>query len=271
MSTLNQVSPDWLVVRAAVDARTRSTGLVEQLADILPPGPQVVHDLGSGTGAMMRWLAPQLSGPQHWVLHDGDPGILEHRDPDPVLDAGGRAVIIRTSVEHIADLDTAAIDGATLVVASALLDVITAGEASTIIDACIAVGAPVLFSLTVAGRVEFDPPHEADQVFATAFNAHQRRTADGRSLLGPDAVGAVKQLLRAAGWHVRTVGTPWDLTSLDGVLIVEWLDGWLAAAVEQEPALRELADEYRANRGRQLAAGALRVVVHHRDVLAWPA
>ena len=32
--------------------------------------PIVVHDLGSGTGSMMRWLAPLLPGPQTWVLHD---------------------------------------------------------------------------------------------------------------------------------------------------------------------------------------------------------
>ena len=38
--------------------------------------PLLVHDLGSGTGSMVRWLAPRLPGPQHWVLHDRDPDLL---------------------------------------------------------------------------------------------------------------------------------------------------------------------------------------------------
>ena len=45
-----------------------------------PAGPAPrrcgVHDLGSGTGSMARWLAPRLPGPQHWVLHDRDAGLL---------------------------------------------------------------------------------------------------------------------------------------------------------------------------------------------------
>jgi hypothetical protein len=41
--------------------------------------------------------------------------------------------------------------------------------------------------------------------------------------------------------------------------------------VEQHPEIGARADAYRARRLAQLDAGALRVVVHHEDVLAWPA
>jgi hypothetical protein len=269
MSALPQVSPDWLLLRADVDDRSRSAELAQAAAALLPAGRQVVHDLGSGSGAMMRWLAPLLRGPQRWVLHDADAGILEHRDPRPTVDASGLPVVCRTSVEELEDLHASTLAGATLVVASALLDVITADEARTIVDACVEIGAPVLFSLTVAGRIELDPPDQADPLFTNAFNAHQRRDADGRSLLGPDAVEVVARLFVAAGWQVRTAGTPWELTPADGALTAEWLDGWLAAAVEQQPELGGLAGEYRARRLGQLAAGELRVVVHHEDVLAW--
>ena len=37
----------------------------------------VIHDLGGGSGAMGRWLAPRLPGPQHWVVHDRDADLLE--------------------------------------------------------------------------------------------------------------------------------------------------------------------------------------------------
>ncbi len=271
MSALPQVSPDWLLLRAEVDDRSRSSELAKAAAAVLPTGRQVVHDLGSGSGAMMRWLAPRLPGPQRWVLHDADAGILEHRDHAPAADDSGRPVVCRTSVEELDDLDTSVLAEATLVVASALLDVITAEEAAIIVDTCVALGAPALFSLTVAGRVEFEPSDEADQLFMAAFNAHQRRVVDGRALLGPTAVGVVTDLFTAAGWQVRTAGTPWVLTPTDGELIREWLDGWLSAALQQAPQLAGLADEYRARRRDQLAAGELRVSVHHEDVLAWRA
>jgi hypothetical protein len=271
MSALPRVSPDWLLHRADVDDRSRSLELAREAAALLPPGRQVVHDLGSGSGAMMRWLAPQLPGPQRWVLHDADASILEHRDPGPVIDASGRPVICRASVEQLAELDVSALAGATLVVASALLDVITFAEARTIVDACARLRVPVLFSLTVAGRVEFDPADELDEQFVSAFNEHQRREANGRRLLGPDAAGIVASMLMDAGWHVRTVSTPWKLAPADGELIAEWLDGWLDAATEQQPKLGSLADGYRINRRAQLAVDGLRVTVNHEDVLAWPA
>ena len=42
-----------------------------------PPAALVIHDLGGGSGAMGRWLAPRLPGPQHWVVHDRDADLLE--------------------------------------------------------------------------------------------------------------------------------------------------------------------------------------------------
>src|SRR2546429_652698 len=72
-----RVGPDWLDLRERADAAARSRALVEQLRRRLPAnGPLLVHDLASGTGSMRRWLAPLLPGPQHWVLHDRDPGLL---------------------------------------------------------------------------------------------------------------------------------------------------------------------------------------------------
>jgi len=271
MRALHRVSPDWLLHRADVDDRSRSSELARDAAALLPPGRQVVHDLGSGSGAMMRWLAPQLPGPQRWVLHDADAAILGHRDPEPVIDASGRPVICRSSVELLAELEVSALADVTLVVASALLDVITFAEARTIVDACVELRVPVLFSLTVAGRVEFDPADELDEQFVSAFNAHQCREANGRRLLGPDATGVVANMLMDAGWHVRTVSTPWELASADGELLEEWLDGWLDAAVEHQPKLGGLADGYRTSRRAQLAANGLHVTVNHEDVLAWPA
>jgi hypothetical protein len=50
--------------------------------------------------------------------------------------------------------------------------------------------------------------------------------------------------------------------------MTEWLDGWVAAACEQEPALD--ADAYRERRLEQAAAGRLSVTVDHADLLVLP-
>jgi 16S rRNA G1207 methylase RsmC len=72
-----RVSGEWLDLREPVDAAARDSGLTEHLRRHLPPTDQVIHDLGSGTGAMGRWLAPLLPGPQRWVLHDRDRDLLD--------------------------------------------------------------------------------------------------------------------------------------------------------------------------------------------------
>ena len=72
------VSPEWLGLREPADAAARSGELAERLRRHLPAaGPFVIHDLGGGSGAMGRWLAPRLPRPQHWVVHDRDADLLD--------------------------------------------------------------------------------------------------------------------------------------------------------------------------------------------------
>src|SRR5215218_2153848 len=73
-----RVSSSWLALREPADAAARADDLVEYVRRRLRAGGgPVIHDLGCGTGAMGRWLAPRLPGPQHWVLHDRDADLLE--------------------------------------------------------------------------------------------------------------------------------------------------------------------------------------------------
>ena len=52
--------------------------------------------------------------------------------------------------------------------------------------------------------------------------------------------------------------------------MAEWLEGWIAAACEQEPALAAEAGAYRERRLAQAAAGELAVRVGHVDLLVLP-
>ena len=269
MTVVIPVSADWLSLREPVDGRSRSQTLAEEAARMLHP-PLVVHDLGSGTGSMMRWLAPRLPGPQTWVLHDWNADLLRHAAASGAHDAAGEAVRVQCRAGELGGLTAGSLRGASLVVSSALLDVLAADEVAAIVGACVSERVPVLFVLTVTGRVELEPVDPLDDALEAAFNAHQRREVHGRRLLGPDAAGAVTALFRDAGWSVSAAASPWVLDAADAALTAEWLDGWVAAAVEQRPALAGPADAYLRARTAQLRAGVLRVVVHHEDVRAWP-
>jgi hypothetical protein len=116
--------------------------------------------------------------------------------------------------------------------------------------------------------VELTPADPLDAKIMAAFNDHQRRTVDGRRLLGPDAVGVAVAAFRRRGIPLIARASPWRLGARDADLIAEWLAGWVGAACEQRPELAGAAAEYAERRRKEAFAGQLSVVVHHTDVLA---
>ena len=150
-----RVSPEWLELREPADAAARSEELVARLCGRLAPGELVVHDLGGGSGSMGRWLAPRLPGPQHWVVHDRDPELLEL-----ALAGTPDGVVVEARHADVTRLEPADLAGASVVVASALLDLLTGDELASMLRAC--AGRPLLLALTVAGRVELIPAHPLD-------------------------------------------------------------------------------------------------------------
>ena len=258
----------WLALREPADAAARSTELVRELVSSLPSaGPLVVHDLGSGSGSMARWLAPRLPGAQHWVLHDRDTDLLSLVAADPPTTAyDGAPVTWETRDSDITRLDGLA--DADLVTASALLDMLTQAELDRLVATVVGARCPALLALSVVGRVELFPEDPLDQRIAEAFNAHQRRgTAAGR-LLGPDAAGAAVDGFSRRGLETVVRASPWRLGPDHTALVEEWFAGWLDAACEQDPGLH--GRPYAQRRLQEATAGRLSVVVHHEDLLVRP-
>ena len=211
---------------------------------------------------MGRWLAPLLPGPQLWVMHDRDPDLLEVAAADPPGPAAdGAPVVVETRLSDITQLRPDDLAGASLITASALLDLITGDELADLVGLCSAVGCPVLLTLSVVGRVELAPADPLDRRVAGAFDAHQRRMTAGGRLLGPDAVAAAAERFRRLGADVLVRPSPWRLGAADADLAAEWLTGWLDAACEQEA---ELAAERRRLRTPPSGAGARRAARRHR-------
>jgi SAM-dependent methyltransferase len=256
---MNRVSPEWLALREPADAAARAPELVHRLTPYIPDGPVLVHDLGCGTGSMARWLAPRLPGAQHWVGHDQDADLL-------TVAAARVPVSFEPRRSDITRLRPGDLGDATLITASALLDLLTADELAELLTVCVAAGCVSLLTLSVVGRVELTPADPLDARVAAAFDAHQRR--DG--LLGPDAVATAVAQLRRLGVDVLVRPSPWRLGARDADLAAAWLTGWVGAAVEQQPELADAAKDYARRRLAEAAAGRLEVLVGHADLLALP-
>jgi SAM-dependent methyltransferase len=248
-----EFSESWLSLREPADAAARAAELVGMI-----PGPvRVIRDLGCGTGSLGRWLAPRLPQPQHWIMADRDPELLEYARDHMPFDG----VTVETALSDVTGLTAADLDGTDLVTCSALLDLLTADEVDALAAVCAVHRTPALFTLSVVGEVAFDPPDPLDATIAAAFNAHQRRTVGGRRLLGPESATTAEAAFRRHGATVEIRPSPWRLAS-DSALAGEWLKGWVSAAQDQSPDL-DPGDYVR----RRLGDGAS-VTVGHADLLA---
>ncbi|MGW4466693.1 class I SAM-dependent methyltransferase [Micromonospora sp. NPDC004704] len=267
---VGRVTAAWLGLREPADASARAPELVEPVRRHVAGNPlTVVHDLGTGTGSMGRWLAPRLSGPQHWVMYDRDPDLLERAKAEMTdTAADGAPVTVETRQRDITRLTAEDLAGASLITASALLDMLTVEEVERIVAVCADTGCPTLLTLSVIGRVALTPADPLDAELTEAFNAHQRRTVGGRTLLGPDAVRATVEAFGRRGVDVTVRSSHWRLGPEQADLTAEWFDGWLGAACEQRPELTGPAAAYAARRLAEAAAGQLGVVVEHNDLLA---
>jgi hypothetical protein len=233
---MTKVSPQWLDLREPADAAARATQLVELVRGYLASvrTPVVIHDLGAGTGSMLRWLAPLVPGPQHWVLHDRDAELLARAAVDTTVTAAdGARVTIETRTHDVTRLTVADLADAHLITASALLDMFTVEEVERVVDACTGAGCPTWLTLSVIGIVDLMPMDPLDAEVAAAFNAHQKRMVGERCLLGPDALAATVDGFRRRGGRVQVRASPWRLGPAQARLAAEWFQGWLGAACEQ--------------------------------------
>ena len=202
---------------------------------------------------MGRWLAPLLPGPQHWVVHDRDADLLEVAAADlPGPAADGAAVTVEARQSDITRLQPGDLAGATLITASALLDLLTGDELAGLVAVCAGAGCPVLLTLSVVGRVELTPADPLDARVAAAFDAHQRRDGGGAACSARTPSRSPSRQFGRLGAEVLVRPSPWRLGAVEADLAAEWFTGWVGAACEQQP---ELAAESRGLRAPASGGG----------------
>lgn len=290
---------DWLSLRSAADTRARSAALTARLAAWLAqraPGRTRalrLSDLGSGSGANPRYLAPRLPGPQRWHLFDHDPRLLEHARQHclALCDRDGQPISAETELVDLRTVHAAALASSDLVTASAMLDLVDASWLEGFADICLGIGCAVLITLSVDGRWHIDSggvggagatpsaDTDPDDDFVRAiFNEHQHRAKGGARALGPDAAARLAELLQARGFVVELAPSPWQLSAAvpsQAALARALISGWRDAALEQRPQARTRIDSWHQRRQSALAQaartqGRLNITLGHLDLLALP-
>ncbi len=266
---------DWLRLREAFDRSARSAaaarlGLPRLLATLSPPGgrPWQVIDLGCGTGANVRALAPLLPGSQQWLLVDRDPRLLAQA---PATE--GNASCRTLQLDLAGELQRLPFAGCTLITASALLDLVGEDWLRSLVAACAGARAGLLLALSVDGRWQWRPALRGDALALRLFAGHQQRDKGFGTALGPRAAALAVRVCRAAGYRVRSARSDWWLDATADPAATEmqrWLiDSVAAAAIEQAPRHAAALQDWRRRRHDVLARATLRV--GHVDLVAWPA
>lgn len=243
-------SADWLALREPADHAARDARLLRAAAQAVGAGAVVV-DLGCGTGSTRRAFGDLLP-PTVWRMVDADHDLLAL--------AGGES--------HCLDLnriDDLPLDGAGLVTASALIDLVSAEWLDRLIARLVALQVPFYAALSYDGQMGWTPELAEDATVTAAFNRHQRGDKGFGPALGPLAAPYAADRLRAAGFAVEMAPSPWVLGPEQAALQAALLPGIAGAAAEVQAAQADLWCKAR------LAAlpGAI-CRIGHLDLLAVP-
>jgi SAM-dependent methyltransferase len=301
---MGDFSAEWLALREPVDHRARSAGLIQRLTLWLTetgaPAPLAILDLGAGAGSNLRYSAPLLEGKQHWTCVDQDPELLaallpqtaawaQARDLVATPEEGGLRIdgqdlccrVLTRRLDLAAGAAALPLEPGTILVASALMDLVSESWLADLLQACARQRSPLLAALNYDGRVELTPREPLDGLVIALVNGHQGRDKGLGPALGPSAPRALARLGRVLGYEPHAEQSDWDLEA-DLVRIQEALmAGWANAAGEQirdAPATDAKAldqrlasiDRWLDARLSHVFAGRSRLRVGHQDLLLLP-
>ena len=151
----------WLALREPVDAISRSSALTAELrAWRTSLGPLSVLDVASGTGANLRYLAPQLSGEQRWCLVDHDAALMAcgHRMLQPWRVEQDLALSLEwRPLDLVKEWDSLDLPAFDLVTASAFMDLVSSAWLTRFTHRCRLWQATVLVALSYDGTIRWQP------------------------------------------------------------------------------------------------------------------
>ena len=238
-------SAAWLALREPHDAAARAAELVGLLRTHPPLTrngadaalvARAIVDLGAGSGANLRWLAPRLGGEQAWLLVDHDAALLAAAENallawakahgansvrGPADDGSLGEIVVaaadftcrvrRARADLAADLEQIQLPERAVVTSSALLDLVSAEWLDALVRRCVGASADVYFSLIYDGRTVCTPADDADAEVLELFNRHQRGDKGFGAALGPTAGLRAVDAFVARGYRVASRTSDWRI------------------------------------------------------------
>jgi SAM-dependent methyltransferase len=249
----------WLDLREPADHAARDAGLLAAAAEWLAPVPgPVAVDLGCGTGSTVRAFDARAPDGLRWRLLDRDTALLD----EAARRCGAAAEPLAVDLGDLAALP---LDGARLVTASALFDLMPEAWVLALVDRLAARGLGLYAALNYNGEMAWDPKLPDDPAVVEAFNRHQRSDKGLGPALGPAAAPVLARALTARGYAVRTAESPWRLGPEAAALQAELVTGIAAAAAETG-----LVEAAVWGQARRAASGSTSCTIGHTDLLALP-
>jgi hypothetical protein len=289
---LSDFALDWLRARAPYDRAARARGLGLRFAAAVrraPPGVTRLIDLGAGSGANFRALAPLIGGDQAWRLVERDPalgaaqagetrrwaaaagyGFAAAAEGFAVAAGGARWTLQWQRLDLAADLDRLDLAAADGVSTAAFLDLVSARWLTALVRRLAAARRPFLAVLSVDHRRRWAPSDLVDRAVRRGFERHQAGDKGFGPALGPAAPATLGALLAVHDYRVATGPSDWRLGPADGVMLMHLVEESAAAAAAALPAGCRAIAAWARRRRLQAAAGALGLTIGHRDVLGLP-
>lgn len=252
----------WLDLREPADAAARDAGLLTATAAHLDAVGGDILDLGCGTGATFRVLAPALKRRTRWRLLDNDPALLDEARRR-VAGKGEVAIILA----DLGAVEALPIEGVGLVTASALLDLVSQRWVERLTARLVEAGIGLYATMNYDGSMTWDEPHPLDAMALRALNIHQTTDKGLGPALGPTAVLAAGDCFQRLGCAGAVAPSPWRIGPAEQALQHRLINGIADAIVELggEPSA---AAEWRS--ARIVAAGRSGCTVGHCDLLILP-
>ncbi len=275
-----------LAARAAAAAQPQMAARLAHWRATQAGSALQVLDLACGLGANLRALAPRLGGAQCWHLVDHDPALLaalpaalarwsRQQGYRFVSDGPGyriegpafSAAVSHEQLDLARDADALKIARGALISASALLDLVSCAWLRPLVRRAREADAAMCWALTVDGRTHWQPADADDAAVQALFGLHQQRDKGFGTALGPQAPAVALALLAEAGYRCTTARSDWHIDGAQGAPMRQaMIDGFAAAALEQDPSAAACIHAWLARRSAGVAHGRLQV--GHLDILA---
>ncbi|MBS1818255.1 MAG: class I SAM-dependent methyltransferase [Acidobacteria bacterium] len=253
-------SAEWLALREPVDVAARALDVTRAALAAIARKPSVcIVDLGGGTGSNIRYLRAHVAVPARWSLADHDPALL-------AVARARLGATVETTTTDLRVLEPSLFDGADLVTASALLDLVSESWMLEFVRHCRRVGAAVLVALNYDGRMSCDPADGDDEFVRALVNRHQRTDKGFGPALGPEAASRAEALLRHAGYEVVSASSDWHIAPEHAELQRQLIRGWADASAEISPTDTPRIRAWEQRRLSLVDRARSHIVVGHRDV-----